>query len=99
MLIGAESSLVRRRNMTNKTGPKATDYRTCLEELAESRNFLGARELALEAAKADPRFTTREILEDPGRVGRALDAVLSLSEEEKDRLARAWLRAFLRPKA
>jgi hypothetical protein len=78
-----------------------TTYRTYLGELARSRGLPGAEELAqAAAAQSDARFSAAEILEDPpGRFGRAIDAVLSLDEQEKDRLARAWRSTFLAPKS
>ena len=80
--------------MTETTSP----YRSYLEELAESRGLPGAEELAQAAVLADPDFSVREILENPGGgFGQALDAAISLSEEEKDRLTQAWVHTFIRP--
>jgi hypothetical protein len=78
------------------TSEETTEYRRYLEELARSRGLPGAQELAQAAATADPAFTVREILQDPpGRFGRAIDAVISLTEEEKSSLAEAWRSTFL----
>jgi hypothetical protein len=49
---------------------------------------------------ADPHFSVRAILEDPpGRFGRAIDAVISLTDEEKSGLAEAWRSTFIAPKS
>jgi hypothetical protein len=84
--------------MTNETS-EATPYRAYLEELAHSRGLDSAEELAEAACKADPDFTAREILLDPGGgFGQAIDVAISLSEEEKDRLTDAWKETFIEPR-
>ncbi len=75
-------------------------YRTYLKELATSRGLSGAQELAELAHEADPDFSGREILENPGGgFGAALDAAIGLSEEEKDRLTAAWRDTFIGPRS
>jgi hypothetical protein len=82
------------------TSEETTEYRRYLEELARSRGLPGAQQLAQAAASeaTDPHFSVRAILEDPpGRFGRAIHAAIALSDQEKDRLARAWMHTFIRP--
>jgi hypothetical protein len=63
------------------------DYRDVLEELAISRGFSGAEELAEEVVKVGPDYTERDILEaGHGGFGIPLDRVLEMTEEEKVRL-------------
>ncbi len=86
--------------MTN--GAKSTpveplSYREVLEELAASRGFDGAEDLARRAVELDPSYTVEELLERaPGGFGRALDAVMHLDEDEKERLYKAFMHTFLR---
>ncbi len=83
--------------MTEQT---TTTYRAYLEELALSRGLSSAEELAERAVEADPDFTVAEILEQGmGGFGQALDAAISLSEEEKTQLVAAWMDTFMRPKS
>jgi hypothetical protein len=66
----------------------ASPYRSYLEELAQA------------AAIAHPEFSVQEILQDPpGRCGRAIDRVISLTDEEKSGLAEAWRSTFIAPKS
>ena len=75
-----------------------TAYRRVLEDLAESRGLAGAEELAEKAAAVAPGLTAEEVLENPpGGYGNALDAVLSLSEEEKALISSAFVETFMRP--
>jgi hypothetical protein len=81
--------------MTETTNP----YRAYLEELASSRGLSGAEELAERTHEADPHFTVREILENPGGgFGQPLDAVLGMTEEEKGGLSSAWQETFISPR-
>jgi hypothetical protein len=76
----------------------ASPYRSYLEELAESRGLASAEELAQAAATADPEFSAQEILEDPPNgYGEAIDRAISLNEEEKLGLSRAWMHTYMRP--
>lgn len=82
----------------NKASEAAIEpsYREVLEELAISRGFEGAEEVAMRAVELDPRHTVQELLEAPnGGYGTALDAVLHMSEEEKRRITDAFTRTFI----
>jgi len=71
--------------MPNET---TSPYRTYLEELARRTH------------EADPDFSVQEVLVNPrGGFGQALDAAISLTEEEKDRLTRAWVATFIPPRS
>ncbi len=73
-------------------------YRDVLEELAASRGFVDAEEVARRAVELDPSYTVKELLEKPpGDFGIALDAVLHMSEEEKIRVAFVFARTFMSP--
>ena len=73
-------------------------YRDVLEELAISRGFEGAEEVARQAAELSPGYTARALLEKPrAGFGCALDAVLRMSDAEKRRLTAAFERTFLNP--
>lgn len=72
------------------TEQRTEDYRDVLEELAISRGFSSAEELAEEVVEVDPGYSTRDILEaGHGGFGAPLDKVLGMSEEEKVRLTRS----------
>ena len=71
-----------------------TPYRQVLEDLAHSRGFSGAEELARRTAEVGG-FTTADVLENPpAYFGVALDSVLRLTEEEKVRLTDAFVSTF-----
>jgi hypothetical protein len=81
----------RRRSMLHKE-----EYRDVLEDLAISRGLSGAEELAQRAGSLDPEYTVQGLLENPpGGYGRVLDQILTLSEEEKVRLANSFAWTFL----
>ncbi len=72
------------------------EYRDVLEDLAKSRGLSGAEELAKQAHALDPECEVRRLLEDPpGGYGIVLDRILTLSEEEKIRLANSFAWTFL----
>jgi hypothetical protein len=74
-----------------------TPYRQVLEDLAHSRGFSGAEELAERAAEEMEGTTPGDVLENPpAYLGIALDAVLRLTEEEKVRLTDAFVSTFWR---
>jgi hypothetical protein len=71
-----------------------TPYRQVLDELAQSRGFSGAEELAQRAAEVGG-FTPADALENPpAHFGVALDSVLHLTEEEKVRVTDAFVSTF-----
>lgn len=73
-------------------------YREVLEELARSRGFGGAEELARRVVDLDPSYDVREILEAPAYgYGTALDRVLHMNDEEKTMLVRAFAAEFMSP--
>jgi hypothetical protein len=72
-----------------------TPYRQVLDDLAHSRGFSGAEELAERAAEEMQGTTPRDVLENPpAYLGVALDTVLRLTEEEKVRLTDAFMSTF-----
>jgi hypothetical protein len=79
--------------MTKQT---SNAYRDVLDELAKSRGLSGAEELAEKAADAGPVHSRKKILDGSSRAGRALDAVLDLTEEERRRISEAWAKTYLR---
>ncbi len=74
-------------------------YRAVLEELAISRGFDGAEDLARRAVELDPSYTVDALLEQAlGGFGRVLDAVLHMNEDEKERLYKAFIHTFVNPR-
>jgi hypothetical protein len=85
--------------MTNGARVEPLGYREVLEELAASRGFDGAEDLARRAVELDPSYTVEELLERaPGGYGRVLDAVLHMAEDEKVWLNKAFIHTFLNPR-
>jgi hypothetical protein len=77
---------------------EAKTYREELEELAISRGFEDAEAVARQAARLDPSYSVRTLLEDPAAgFGRVLNAVLRMSEEEMRRLVDAFTQTFINP--
>ncbi len=72
------------------TEQRTEDYRDVLEDLASSRGFSGAEELARRVVEVDPDYTEREILEaGVGGFGPALSKVIDATEEERVRISNA----------
>ncbi len=68
------------------TEQRTEDYRDVLEDLARSRGFSGAEELARRVAEVDPDYTARDILEaNLGGFGVPLDKVLGATGSARTR--------------
>ena len=87
-----------------ETAMRETPFAGVLEELAGSRGLSGLEELVARVNAAghglrhvEGDLTVERLLEwPPLGYGDALEPVLGLSDDERGRLARAWVETFLR---
>ena len=90
-----------------ETAMRETPFAGVLEELAGSRGLSGLEELVARVNAAghnlrhvEGELTVERLLEwPPYGYGDALEPVLRLSEEEQDRLVKAFVETYLRPPA